>query len=64
MLAALGDGVHRTTTSLAAIILAIVLVALLYSAAHGDAYLQITALLIAGAIWLVGRICKLVLAGR
>ncbi len=64
MLAALGKGLYRTTTVLAAIIFAIVLAILLYSAAHGDPYLQFTALLIAGFIWLVGRIGKLVLAGQ
>jgi fucose permease len=64
MLAELGNSLYRTTTIVAGVILVIVLAALFYSAAHGDAYLQITAVLIAGFIWLVGRVCKLVLAGR
>jgi hypothetical protein len=64
MLASLGNVFYRMMTVFAVIVAGIVLVAFLFSMAHGDPYVQIVALLVAGVIWLVGRAGKLVLAGH
>ena len=64
LFASMEDTLGLAATAFAAVICAGVVIGFLYSASEGDPTIQIVALAFAGAIWLAGRACRYVLAGR
>jgi hypothetical protein len=64
MFAAMGNMFGLAATVFATIICVGVAIGFLYSANEGDPTIQIVGLILAGAIWLIGRACRYVLAGR
>jgi uncharacterized membrane protein len=56
--------VYWTATTVAGLIVLVALASYFSNAAAGEPVIPIAALLLAGAIWLVGWVCRHVLAGR
>jgi uncharacterized membrane protein len=56
--------VYWTATTVAGLIVLVALAGYFSNAAAGEPIIPIAALLLAGAIWLVGWVCRHVLAGR
>lgn len=56
--------VYWVATIVAGLIVVVVLVGYFSNAAAGEPVIPIAALLLAGAIWLIGWVCRHVIAGR
>jgi uncharacterized membrane protein len=56
--------VYWVATIVAGLIVVVVLVGYFSDAAAGEPVISIAALLLAGAIWLIGWVCRHVIAGR
>lgn len=64
MAARLGEALYWTATIFVVLIVVWIVWGYMYNASRGDPIIPIVALLFAAAIWLVGRACRFVLAGR
>ena len=61
----LGDLLYWSATFLAVMIAMFVLAdAIIFSPVHGGPVIPLAALSLAGIIWLIGRLCRYLLAGR
>lgn len=58
------EAVYWTATTLAGLIVMVIFVSYFSNAAAGEPVIPIVALLLAGAIWLIGWICSHLIAGR
>jgi hypothetical protein len=58
MAARWGELLYRMATILAGLIALLVIVGYFYDASRGEAIIPIVPLLLAGAIWLIGRSCR------
>ena len=56
--------VYWTATTVAGLIVVVALAGYFSNAAAGEPIIPIAALLLAGAIWLIGWVCRHVIAGR
>jgi len=64
MAAHLGEALYWTATVLAALIVVLVVWAYVYNISRGEPIIPVVALLFAVAVWLGGRGCRYVFAGR
>jgi hypothetical protein len=64
MAARLGEALYWTATIFAALIVVWVVWGSMYDISRGEPIIPVVALLFAAAIWLVGRTCRYMLAGR
>lgn len=64
MAAWLGETLYWLSTVIAGLIAVWILWGYVYDIDRGEPIIRIVPLLIAGAIWLVGRACRYMLAGR
>jgi hypothetical protein len=62
--AQLGKFIYWAATFIAAFIVVLVVISYASNASEGDPVISITPLLLAGAIWLIGWVCRNVVAGR
>ena len=59
-----GEILYWMATILAGLIVAVVIAGYFSNAAAGEPVIPIAALLLAGAIWLIGWVCRNLIAGR
>ena len=64
MNAQLGKFIYWAATLIAVLIVVAVVMSYASNASEGDPVIPITPLLLAGVIWIVGWVCRNVLAGR
>jgi hypothetical protein len=62
--AQLGKSIYWAATFIAAFIVVLVVISYASNASEGDPVISITPLLLGGAIWLLGWVCRNVVAGR
>ena len=64
MAARLGEALYWTATIFVVLIVVWIVWGYMYNVSKGEPIIPIVALLFAAAIWLAGRACRFVLAGR
>ena len=64
MAARWGGLLYRAATIIAGLIAVLAAAEFLYNLGRGGLIIPIRPLLVAGAIWLIGRVCRYLLAGR
>jgi len=64
MVARLGDVLYWAASGVAALLAAFVLMVFMLADGKGEPIFQVLGVVIAGIIWLIGRACRYVLAGK
>ena len=64
MVARLGDVLYWAASTVAALLAAFVLMVFMLADGKGESLFQVLGVVTAGVIWLVGRACRYVLAGK